>query len=274
MRILGRVAGEQIHTAATSRRNDVARNKVISGVAAHLHRGAARGSRIPGCQFLKEVRSAMKTILWRVAALVVVCPLAAVNSSTAQSQTAATALRLPVAGTFEKGGEFTGTISINRFEQRDDRVVAVGFVSGVLSKGGHALGTAVAGEVTWPVAIKSGGQVLAIWHGANGPRQTQVAWSPGVGPSVRVLPAQTSCQVLDLALGPVNVNVLGVQVALSAVTFSLTGGTGPLGDLVCAASNLLGNVAGIVNLLNSILGLLTGLVGGLTGGLGGAIPTP
>ena len=48
----------------------------------------------------------------------------------------------------------------------------------------------------------------------------------------------------------------------------------PLGDLVCAASDLLGNVAAIVNLLNSILGLVTGLLGGLTGGIGGIIPAP
>ena len=43
----------------------------------------------------------------------------------------------------------------------------------------------------------------------------------------------------------------------------------PLGDLVCAASDLLGNVAGVVNLLNSLLGVVTGLLGGLTGGLAG-----
>ena len=40
---------------------------------------------------------------------------------------------------------------------------------------------------------------------------------------------------------------------------------------VCAVSDLLGNVAGLVNLLNSLLGLLTGLLGGLTGGLGGTV---
>jgi hypothetical protein len=71
----------------------------------------------------------------------------------------------------------------------------------------------------------------------------------------------------------VNVDLLGFQVALSAVTLNLSGTQGtPLGDLVCAASDLLGNVAGLVNLLNSILGLLTGLLGGLTGGLGGLVP--
>ena len=84
--------------------------------------------------------------------------------------------------------------------------------------------------------------------------------------------AAETCPVLNVALGPNTVDLLGFQVALSSVTLDLTGVTGtPLGDLVCAASDLLGNVAGLVNLLNSILGLVTGLLGGLTGGLGGAI---
>ena len=63
---------------------------------------------------------------------------------------------------------------------------------------------------------------------------------------------------------------------LSPVTLDLSGIVGtPLGDLVCEASELLGNVAGIVNLLNNILGLLLGLLGGLTGGLGGGVvPMP
>jgi len=80
-----------------------------------------------------------------------------------------------------------------------------------------------------------------------------------------------SCSVLSVSLAPIDVNLLGTDVALGAVNLDLTGQSGPLGDLVCAASDLLGNVAGLVNLLNSVLGLLTGLLGGLTGGLGGVI---
>jgi len=56
------------------------------------------------------------------------------------------------------------------------------------------------------------------------------------------------------------------------MTFDLSGQSGTaLGDLVCAASALLGNVAGLVNLLNSLLGVVTGLLGGLTSGLGGVV---
>jgi hypothetical protein len=216
----------------------------------------------------------MKTVFSRVAVLVMVLPFVGEIPARAQSSGTPTALRLPTTGTFAKGGEFTGTISINRFEQRGNQIVAVGFVSGVLTKGPRTLATAVAGEVAWPVVLRSGGQLVADGHALGLPRSTQVAWSPGVRPAAHILQAQAPCQVLDIALGPISVDLLGVQVALSAVTFNLTGGTGPLGDLVCSVSDLLGNVAGLVNVLNSILGLLTGLLGGLTGGLGGAIPTP
>ena len=185
-------------------------------------------------------------------------------------------LTVPAAGTFQGGGEFTGTISINRFEldRTGTKVVAVGFVSGVLTRANRALGTAVAGEVPWPVAVRYGGIVVA-----RGPRSEQAIptlASMRERASARFMLAQAStCQVLDVALGPISVNLLGANVALGAVSLSLNGTSGtPLGDLICSASDFLSTVAGVVNLLNGVLGLVTGLLGGLTGGLGGALPMP
>ena len=102
-------------------------------------------------------------------------------------------------------------------------------------------------------------------------------WATDVSPFATVVAAQAQgCTPLQISLGATTVNLLGVQVALDPVGLTLTGQAGtPLGDLVCAASTLLGNVAGLVNLLNSVLGVVTGLLGGLTGGLAGggtAIP--
>jgi hypothetical protein len=186
-------------------------------------------------------------------------------------------LTLPATGTFALGGEFRGTISINRFERRGDEIVAIGLVAGVLSRGPITLGSTVAGEVAWPVRVTSGG-VAGVNNRAPALRGGQViraAWSPGASPAATaLLPVQApeTCPVLNVALGPHAVDLLGFQVALSAVTLDLTGVVGtPLGDLVCAASDLLGNVAALVNLLNSLLGLVTGLLGGLTGGIGGGI---
>src|SRR5207248_5391398 len=159
----------------------------------------------------------------------------------AQSGRGPAVLTLPATGTFEKGGDFTGTISINRFEQRGDQIVAVGLLSGVLSQGSRRIGTVVVGELAWPVALRSGGQSIANIdaHGIA-PTPRRVAWSPA-GPAFRTLPVQAAgCQVLDIALGPLDVNALGVQVSLGAVAFDLTGASGPpLGDLVCAVSGLL-----------------------------------
>jgi len=197
--------------------------------------------------------------------------LVAAIPAAAEPATTPVILTLPVAGTFSGGGEFEGSVSINRFEQRGEGIVAVGFVSGVLSRH-RRIGTAVTGEVTWPVSVRSGEQV-AFNHTLDSVRPAQIAWSAGPRALPRILLAQAqSCSVLSVALGSMNVNLLGVQVALGAMTFDLSGQSGtPLGDLVCAASNLLGNVAGLVNLLNSLLGVLTGLLGGLTSGLGGVV---
>jgi hypothetical protein len=188
----------------------------------------------------------MKDNLWRIFALVMVLFLAGGMVSTAQSKTAPNAVSVPVTGTFAGDGQFSGVLTINRFEQRGNDIVAVGFVRGVLSRGSLPLGTGLAGEVTWPVTIK--------------PPATATHATASIGL------LQTSCPVLSIALGPVDVDLLGFHVSLGAVTLDIGGESGtPVGDLVCAISNLLGNVAGVVNLLNSLLGLLTGLLGGLAG---------
>lgn len=187
-------------------------------------------------------------------------------------QSSTRALTMPVTGTAPGNGVFSGSVTINRFEQRNNQIVAVGLVRGVLSRDGRTVGSAL-GQVAWPVAVRTGG--IAAIRGqspaASGIRQ--IADSRVGEPAAGFVLAQAqTCPVLDVALGAANVNLLGVNVALAPVGLTLNGESGtPLGDLVCAVSGLLGNVAGIVNLLNSILGLLTGLLGGLTGGLTGGI---
>jgi len=222
----------------------------------------------------------MNTRVWTgIGLAVLVTSMSGTVPAAAQQARTQAVLTLPATGTFARGGFFTGKISINRFERRGNEIVAIGLVSGVLSRGFNVVGTAVAGEVAWPVRVSSGG-VRAVSDGAPAMRGGQViraAWFPGTSsvPSPIVPVQAETCPVLNVALGAQTVDLLGLQVALSPVTLDLTGVTGtPLGDLVCAASDLLGNVAGLVNLLNSVLGLVTGLLGGLVGGLGGAVPMP
>jgi hypothetical protein len=184
------------------------------------------------------------------------------------------AVTLQVAGTSSGGGNFEGTITINRFEvdRSGKGIVAFGFVQGVLRRGGLAVGTVLAGEVTWPVILRSGGVRVARGGVAGAPQVRSVSLSTDAAMGAGPIPVQADvCQVLDIVLGANTIDFMGIQIALGPAVLSLAGATGtPLGDLVCSVSRLIGNVAGLVDLVNSILGLLTGLLGGLTGGLGGA----
>lgn len=181
-------------------------------------------------------------------------------------------LTLQATGTFATDGKFAGTITINRFEERAGRVVAIGFVQGTLSRGGGTA-TGLAGEVIWPVVVTAGGVSLANGRLPSTGHLSRVGWSPSAQPAPSIIPAQAdACPVVQIALGPLDVNLLGAVVSLSPVALNLVGESGtPLGGLVCQVSELLVNVTALVGVLNGILGLLTGLLGGLTGGLGSAV---
>lgn len=210
----------------------------------------------------------MKITLGRVAGIALFIALAPIASVDAQLPDSApsSAVTLPAAGSFSDGGTFEGTITINRFESRDNNIVALGFARGVLTRSGKTVGTGVAGEVAWPVVVKSGGIAAVSGNGSRSPQLRRASSSDM--PYGIMLAQATACPVLQIGLGPVDVNLLGARVALNPVGLNVDGEQGtPLGDLVCSASGLLGNVAALVNLLNAILGLLTGLLGGLTGGI-------
>ncbi|NUO90155.1 MAG: ABC transporter substrate-binding protein [Dermatophilaceae bacterium] len=69
-----------------------------------------------------------------------------------------------------------------------------------------------------------------------------------------------SCDILNLVLGPLHLNVLGLVVDLNQVVLNITGQTGAgnlLGNLLCGIAGLLdGNgLSGLTNLLNRLLGL-------------------
>jgi len=80
-----------------------------------------------------------------------------------------------------------------------------------------------------------------------------------------VLPQQStgSCRILDLVLGPLHLDLLGLVVDLNRVHLTITAQRGPgnlLGNLLCAVANLLNgnplNNLRLAALLNGILGVL------------------
>ncbi len=79
---------------------------------------------------------------------------------------------------------------------------------------------------------------------------------------VDLLTSTGSCEILNLVLGPLALDVLGLQVNLNQVVLNITAQAGPgnlLGNLLCAVANLLnrgGPLTGLAGLLNNILRLL------------------
>ncbi len=139
---------------------------------------------------------------------------------------------LPVTGTLSDGGTFQGTVS-NLTASVNDAGDLV--VSGVLN------GTATAAD----------GTVTQITDQAF--TTTATLTQPG-----------GSCQILDLDLGPIHLDLLGLVVDLNAIHLDITAVPGAgnlLGNLLCAVAGLLDNPGAgatnaIANLLNQIFSLL------------------
>jgi hypothetical protein len=79
---------------------------------------------------------------------------------------------------------------------------------------------------------------------------------------VSLLPASTAtCEILNLVLGPLDLDLLGLVVHLDRIVLDIDAQSGPgnlLGNLLCGITNLLnpGNLRGLGNTLNRIIGLL------------------
>lgn len=76
-----------------------------------------------------------------------------------------------------------------------------------------------------------------------------------------VTPTQSSCKILDLTLGPLDLDLLGLQVHLDQINLQITAQPGPgnlLGNLLCAVAGLLDNPNALAGLLNNLLRHLLG----------------
>jgi hypothetical protein len=162
----------------------------------------------------------------RAIALSATLPASAAPTPTATAAPAASAVSVPVTGT-AVDNTFAGTLAITRFVSRNGQLLAVGTLTGTLTNTVTGATQAVTQAVTVPVAAATG-----------------------------------SCQVLDLTLGPLNLNLLGLVVTLNQVHLNITAQQGPgnlLGNLLCAVANLLnggGPLTALAGLLNQILAAL------------------
>ena len=150
---------------------------------------------------------------------------------------------VPVTGSTSTGGHFQGTATITRFANNNGALVAVGTLTGVVT---DASGAAQSILSTFSAPVNS--------------PSTSAASS--AAPAVTV--AAASCSILNLTLGPIHLDLLGLVLDTNTIVVNLTAVPGAgnlLGNLLCSVSNLLngginGQLNAIVNLLNQILAAL------------------
>ena len=138
-------------------------------------------------------------------------------------------------------GSVTGTFSPTKFQSSNRQITATGTLTSTLTdSAGTVLGT-VQRTVTMPVVLPTAQQQNASGHAA-----------------------QITCDVLNLVLGPLHLDLLGLVVDLNRVVLDIVAQTGAgnlLGNLLCAITNLLNGgitlpLPFLTQLLNQILAIL------------------
>jgi hypothetical protein len=127
---------------------------------------------------------------------------------------------------------------------------------------GQAQGTiqgAFDGLLTLQQFVQQGNQLLAEGT-LTIAKQGQVVSLPVTLP-VSQIQVTGTCEILHLVLGPLDLNLLGLEIHLNRVVLDIVANPagGLLGQLLCAIANLLppsGNLAALIDLLNQILDLL------------------
>jgi hypothetical protein len=180
----------------------------------------------------------MKQFRLVAAAAMVACGLllgGGAATAAAQNATTPVAQTVPVTGQAKNGKKFTGTFTIKRFVERQGKAWAVGTLRGTLKNR-----RVVRRDVRMPASIVT-------------PAQS----------SRQPIPTPGACQVLNLVLGPIDLNLLGLRVATNEIRLlveAVPGAGNLLGNLLCAITNLLNPSANtplgqLVQVLNALLAL-------------------
>lgn len=147
--------------------------------------------------------------------------------------------------------DFTGNFAVDHFEVANGALQAVGKLTGTVTAAG-AQTQVPERDVTLPVKSINGKAL----PGAS------AAADPAADGNDLQIAQVASCDILNLVLGPLHLDLLGLVVDLNQVVLNITGQQGAgnlLGNLLCAVAGLLdrnGTLTIITNLLNSILDIL------------------
>jgi hypothetical protein len=154
----------------------------------------------------------------------------------------------PIHGETAKGATFAGQFVPTRFVASNGKLRVVGQVTGTLTKKSGA-------EKQVNEKAK-----IPLNKAASANKNSFRSAAFNAAPQALV-----SCQVLDLVLGPLDLDLLGLVVHLDRVHLNITAVPGAgnlLGNLLCAVAGLLDGITGaglnqiLANLLIAILGLL------------------
>jgi hypothetical protein len=162
--------------------------------------------------------------------LVLVGPVTLPLAAQQNQNRLANVLAIPVVGTVTGliTGTFDGTATITRFVRNNStgQVFAVGTVTGKVTNAAGQVVQSLAANFAVPVTVQD-----------------------------------TSCEILNLVLGPLHLDLLGLVIDLNQVVLNITAVSGAgnlLGNLLCSVAGLLdpGSLGRLVNLLNDILAAL------------------
>jgi hypothetical protein len=157
-------------------------------------------------------------------------------------------LEVPITGVVQNVGTIAGTFSISSFAIQGGALVAKGQLNGTVTDTTTGAVRTIVTSIAWPVA--DAGSAAA----ADAAASCDTAVETG-----------QACDILNLVLGPLHLDLLGLVVDLNQVILNITGTTGAgdlLGNLLCAITGLLdaGSLGQqVVNLLNQLVGVLAGL---------------
>jgi hypothetical protein len=179
-------------------------------------------------------------VLAAVCAALLVVPVAAGAQTTPTPIPTTSFSHIPVTGTAHNGKAFTGHFDVSQFVTRNGKSYALGTLTGKIGNR-----TVRKSNVAIPVSMGTG----------------STTGSP-LGGSKVASPAAT-CPILNLVLGPLHLNLLGLQVDLNQVVLNITAVPGAgnlLGNLLCSVANLLNQsglptqqLTGLLNILQQLL---------------------
>jgi hypothetical protein len=196
---------------------------------------------------IKSIRTVSVTFIAAVAMAVglstvgIAPATAAPGSWTTVAKTAEGKMKSKIVGETSTGRKVTGSFKPKKFIEKDGKIWAKGVIRGEFE---NAAGKTKTFKVKRKVPVKK----------ANGTPLTARA------------AARAECDVLNLVLGPLDLNVLGLTVNLNRLVLDIVAVSGAgnlLGNLLCAVAGLLDGGGLLSNLLGQITDLLNQILGRL-----------